>query len=494
MVPSSSRIPAAVDHLASVSIIGAGPNGLAAAVTLARAGLDVTVYEAADQPGGGTRTAELIEPGTWHDVCSAVHPGALASPFFRRFGLAERIAFVTPEVAFGQPRAGRPAVVAARDLEHTVDGLGTDGPGWRRVFRPLIDRSAAVAELTSDHPLYAPKHLPAAVPIGLRAASLWQPVQAARLLTGAAADLFSGAAGHASQPLSALSTTLTGLTLATQAHTVGWPMPVGGSYRIAEELVRDLTEHGGKVVTGHRVRTITELPATDAMIFDTSVWELITIAGSRLPGSYRRRAARFRAGPGIGKVDFVLSEPVPWRDPDLHRAATVHLSGSREELAAAELAVHRGRIPEHPMILASEPTRFDPSRSEPGRHVLWAYAHLPAGCTVDPTAMIIAELERHAPGFTETIIASVAKTSADAEHDNPNYRGGDIYAGALTTRQTLFRPMLTLNPWRIGKTDLYLCSSATAPGPGVHGMGGYRAAVSALRHTFNHRATVNLSP
>lgn len=480
--------------LSSVAIIGAGPNGLAAGVTLARAGLDVTVYEAAETPGGGTRTAELIEPGSWHDVCSAVHPGALASPFFRRFGLADRVDFVTPEIAYGQPRAGRPAVLAYSDLGATVERLGRDGSGWRRVFGPLVDRFAAITELTSDHPLLAPRRPGAALTFGLRAMSQWQPVRAARLLGGDAADLFSGVAGHASQPLSALSTTLTGLTLASYAHTVGWPVPVGGSYKITEALVRDLEAHGGKVITGQRVRSVSELPPVDAMIFDTSVWELISIAGSLLPGSYRRRAARFRAGPAVGKVDFLLSEPVPWRDPELGRASTVHLSGTAAELGAAELAVHRGRIPDHPMVLASEPTRFDHGRAPAGRHVLWAYAHLPNGCTADPTPIVTAELERHAPGFTETIVASTARTAADAERENPNYLGGDIYAGALTTAQTLARPMLTINPWRVGRTDLYLCSSATAPGPGVHGMGGYRAARAALRGTFGHHAEVELGP
>lgn len=489
----NGRRPERVDQLRSVSIIGSGPNGLAAAVTLARAGLDVNVYEAAAEPGGGARTAELIEAGTWHDVCSAVHPAALASPFFRRFEMADRVTFVTPEVSYGQPRAGRPAVVAYPDLDQTVDRLGPDGPGWRRVFRPLIDRFAAITELTSDHPLFAPRQLSAAIPFGLRAAALWQPLEAVRMLGGNAADLYSGVAAHTSQPLSALSTNLTGLTLATYGHAVGWPIPIGGSRMITDALMVDLVEHGGRVHTGHRIRSLAELPAADVIIFDTSVWDLISIAGSRLPGPYRRRAARFRPGPGVGKVDFVLSDPVPWRDPELSRAATVHLSGSRAELAAAELAVHRGRIPEHPVVLASEPTRFDHGRAPSGRHVLWAYAHLPAGCPVDPTSMITAEIERHAPGFTETIIGTHARTTADAERDNPNYRGGDIYAGALTTWQTLARPMPTINPWRIGRTDLYLCSSATTPGPGVHGMGGYRAALAALRGSLGHRHPVNLS-
>jgi len=480
--------------LASASVIGSGPNGLAAAVTLARAGLEVSVYEAADRPGGGTRTEELIESGTWHDVCSAVHPGALASPFFRRFGLTERVEFVTPEISYGQPRAGRPAVLGYADLDRTVQRLGPAGRGWRRVFRPLIDRFAELAELTSDNPLLAPRHLGTAIPFGLRAAALWQPVESARLLTGDAADLLSGVAGHASQPLSTLSTTLTGLTLATYGHAVGWPVPVGGSKTITDALVADLIDHGGRVRTGHRVRTLAELPPTDVTIFDTSVWDLIGIAGPRLPGAYRRRVSGFRAGPAAAKVDFVLSEPVPWRDPELGRAATVHLSGSRAELAAAERAVHRGRIPEHPMVLASEPTRFDPGRARPGRHVLWAYAHLPAGCPMDPTELIIAELERHAPGFRETVVESRARTALDVERENPNFRGGDIYAGALTTWQTLFRPTPALDPWRIGRTDLYLCSSATAPGPGVHGMGGYRAALSALRNSLGHRSPVDLAP
>lgn len=478
---------------ATAHVIGAGPNGLAAAVVLARAGIAVTVYEAADAPGGGARSAELLEPGCRHDLCSAVHPNALASEFFRRFGLTARMDFVVPDLTYAQARLHRPAVLAWRDVDRTASGLGSDTLAWRQLFGPLVARAEAVARITSDNPIRAVTDFPTALRFGLRALGQWQPLAALRPLTGAGADLLSGVEAHTNHRLSALSTTFTALTLATYGHTVGWPIPVGGSQIIVDAMVDDLTAHGGTITTGQRVRRLAELPPASATLFDTSVPDLLDIAGGAVPAAYRAAARLFAGGAGVGKVDYLLSEPVPWSDEMLGRAATVHLGGVRADVAAAERAVSRGRIPQHPVVIASEPTRFDPGRA-PGRHVLWAYTHLPAGSSLDPTAIVTGQLERYAPGFTDTIVNSVSHSPAQLAEHNPNYLGGDIYAGDLSTRQVLVRPVPALDPWRVGRTDLYLCSSAAAPGPGVHGMGGFRAATSALRHSFGVRTVPDLAP
>lgn len=482
------------DLTGEVNIVGAGPNGLAAAVVLARAGILVRVYEAGSTAGGGARTQELIESGTWHDVCSAVHPGAFSSPFFERFELTRRVRFVAPDVPYGQARCGRPGVIALRDLDQTADRLGRDGTGWRRLFAMMVARFGELAELTGDSPMRAVTRLPTALGFGLRALGQWQPIAARRWLTGDGADLLSGVEAHANQPMQQLGVTLVGLTLAATAHAVGWPVPVGGSRTIVDALVDDLIDHGGELRTDQRVRALAELPAADATVFDTTVRAMIDIAGTKIPRGYRRRVAHVAYGPGVGKLDAIVSQPVPWADPELRAAGTVHLGGSRAEMARAERAVSRGRIPDHPVTLVSVPTQFDPSRTtSPGRHVLWAYCHLPAGSPTDPTETILNEIERHAPGFRDTMVSSVGHSPAQLEQYNPNYIGGDIFAGALSTRQTLARPVLGLDPWRAGRSDVYLCSSAAAPGPGVHGMVGYRAAVSVLRNTFHSRALPSLA-
>ncbi|MGO1973800.1 MAG: phytoene desaturase family protein [Propionibacteriaceae bacterium] len=476
------------------NVIGSGPNALAAAVVLARAGVTVRVYEAASTLGGGARTAELVESGVRHDLCSAVHPGALSSPFFTAFGLAERVEFRVPEISYGQARPGQPALLSWRDLARTVAELGAAGPGWERMFGPLVRRGTELAELSMGSPLRAYRHLPTAIPFGLRALRQWQPAVPLRLLRGPAADLLAGVEAHANHPLSALSAPLVGLALATQAHSVGWPVPVGGSQAIVDALAADLVAHGGTVTIDSAVTDLAELPRADATLFGTSAKALLDLAGPQLPAGYRAAVSRFRPGAGVGKVDFVLSEPVPWADARLGAAATVHIGGSRTAMAVAEAAVRRGRIPANPVVIANEPTRFDPGRAPAGRHVLWAYAHLPAGSDVDPTELITATIEGVAPGFRDTVLGSHALSPVEMERHNPNYLGGDILGGDLSTWQVLARPVPLPDPWRIRGTHCYLASASAAPGPGVHGMAGFHAARSALRHTFGIRSLPDLRP
>ncbi|MVA74535.1 NAD(P)-binding protein [Auraticoccus sp. F435] len=471
----------------TVTVVGAGPNGLAAAVVLARAGLTVRVLEASDTPGGGCRTEELVEPGTVHDPCAAVVPGVLTSPFFTAFELARRVELVVPEISYGQARVGRDALLAHHDLARTVEGLGRDGAGWRRVFAPLVERAGAVARLTGGNPLGAVRQPATALRFGLPAARQWQPLPALRALRGDARDLFAGPTSHVNHRFEALSAPLTGMALAVQGHTAGWPVPRGGASAVVRALVDDALAHGAELHCSTPVRRLADLPPSDAVLFDTSLPGLLEIAGTAVPASYRARARGHRTGAAVGKVDLVLSAPLPWSDPRLHGASTVHLGGSHAEMAAAEREVHAGRVPEHPVLLVSCPTDLDPSRSRTGRHVVWAYAHLPTGCPIDPTEIVLRELERHAPGVRDLVVGHAARPAATLAGHNDNYRGGDIYAGALSTRQTLLRPVPALDPWRVGRTDLYLCSSAAAPGPGVHGMGGWHAARSALRHTFGGR-------
>ncbi|WP_198671694.1 phytoene desaturase family protein [Desertihabitans aurantiacus] len=486
---SSSRAERGV-----VDVVGAGPNGLAAAIVLGRAGVRVRLWESADTPGGGSRSRELLEPGTWHDVCAAVLPGVLSSPFLRSLGLVDRLELVVPEVAYAQPVTGDRSVYAFTDLAATVEGLGRDGRGWQRVFGPLVERAEDVARLVGGNPLAAVTRPGLALRYGLPALRQWSPLPALRALTGSAADLFSGVAAHVHHRLDALSAPLTGLALATQAHGFGWPVVVGGSQRVVDVLVEEAHAVGVEITCGARITSLDQLPPRDAVLFATSVPELLRIGGTAVPGPYRALARRVRRGAAVGKVDLIVSEPIPWRDPGLRRASTIHLGGSAADLARAERDVARGRVPEHPVALVSAPTDHDPSRSASGHHVVWAYAHLPTGWSGDPTALVLAEIERWAPGFTDTVVASTARSAPAMERENPAYDGGDIYSGALTSQQALLRPVPALNPWRVGRSDLYLGSAAAAPGPGVHGMNGYHAARALLRHTYGRRGAALAGP
>ncbi|MEF2976564.1 phytoene desaturase family protein [Subtercola sp. YIM 133946] len=477
-----------------VVVVGAGPNGLAAAVTMARAGLSVRVYERADTAGGGARTAELTLPGYLHDVCSAVHPMALASEFFRRFQLASRIELRTPELAYGHPLDGGRAGLAYQSLDETARALGVDGPAWRRLFEPLVTHWRELAQFTGTSLLRIPRHPTLAAGFGLRAFEQGSPLWSLRFESDVAPALLSGVQAHSILPLPGLAPAAAGLVLGTYAHALGWPVPVGGSQAIVNAMVDDLLAHGGELVTGTEVTSLDELPTSRAVLLDVAPKALLSIAGDRIPARYARALGRFRYGNAVAKLDLALSDPVPWANPELRTAGTVHVGGTHAQIARSEAMVASGRHATRPYVLVAQPTVVDPSRAPEGNHTLWAYTHVPARSDVDQSETIIAQIERFAPGFRDTIIATSGQTAVEEELGNPNYVGGDISAGAATFRQLLRRPTLSRYPWQTPIAGVYLCSSSTPPGPGVHGLGGWHAARRALAVEFGIRRAPDLRP
>jgi len=462
-------------------VVGAGPNGLAAAVTLARAGLSVQVIERGETIGGGARTSELTLPGFRHDMCSAVHPMALASEFFRRFELEKRIELVTPEASFGHPLDDGRAGIAYRDIERTVEMLGRDGPAWRRLMAPLAQQADLVSDFTGNTLVRVPRHPITALQFGLRSLEQGLATWNARFRLDVAPAMLSGVAAHSIRPMPSLATAGVALSLTTYAHARGWPIPIGGSQTIVDALAADLRAHGGEIVTG---QSVTELPRAKAVIFTTSARALGEIAGAALPQRYLKSLKNFQYGNAVAKVDFALSGPVPWTNPELHGTGTLHLGGSREEIARGEREVHEGKHPASPYVLVAQPSTFDQSRAPEGKHVLWAYTHVPRDSTVDATEAITAQIERFAPGFRDLILASTHQTARDMENYNPNYVGGDIASGAPSLAQLIARPVVSPDPWRTPAKGIYLGSSSAAPGPGVHGLVGWHAAKSALKHEF----------
>lgn len=477
-----------------VAVVGAGPNGLAAAVTLARAGLAVRVYERSSRPGGGTATRELTLPGFHHDVCSAVHPLAFESRFFREFGLARRVRFQTPEISFGHPLDGGRAGIAYRDLARTGEALGVDGRAYERLIGPLADRATRVAAFTGSPLLRVPDDPALAMLFGLRSIEQGSGLWNARFRGEAAPAMLTGVAAHTILPQPGLAGAGAGLALTAYAHARGWPIPVGGSQAIADALVDDLRAHGGELVTDHDVVSLDEVRPARAVVLDVTPRALISLAGERMPSAYRQALERFRYGAGVAKVDFALSEPVPWSHPELRAAGVVHVGGTRAEIADAENAVQRGAHPDRPYVLVAQQSLFDPGRAPAGRHTLWTYTHVPAGSAVDREEAVVAQIERFAPGFRDVVLASASASAVEVERHNPNYPGGDISAGAATMRQLVARPVLRADPWRTPLPGVYLASASAAPGPGVHGLPGWYAARSVLRHEFGSGLLPDLSP
>lgn len=474
-------------------VVGAGPNGLAAAVTLARAGLSVEVVERNDTIGGGARTAELTLPGFHHDVCSAVHPMALQSEFFRLFRMEDRIELRLPEVQYGHPLDRGDAGIAYQDIDRTAAALGLDGPAFRSLMAPLARSADQVADFATDALLHVPRHPLTVLRFGLRALEQGSAAWNVRFREQVAPAMVSGVAAHSIQHLPSLSTAAAALSLGSYAHARGWPVPIGGSQAIVDALAADLVAHGGRIETGREIRSLGDLTPAKAVLFDTSVPGMLRIAGKQIPTPKRGVLRRFRFGNAAAKVDFALSDPVPWTNAELRKAGTVHIGGTRSEIAAAEHAVAHGRHADRPYVLGSEPTVVDPGRAPRGKHVFWAYAHVPAGSDVDPTEAVVRQVERFAPGFRDTILQSASRTAVQMAEYNPNYVGGDIAAGAASFWQLVKRPVLSSDPWRMGG-GMYLCSEAAAPGPGVHGMAGWHAARSVLRHTFGLSEHVDLAP
>jgi phytoene dehydrogenase-like protein len=462
-------------------VVGSGPNGLAAAITLAAAGQRVHVVEAQPTAGGGTRSAALTLPGYVHDVCSTVHPLVLASPFFRTRPLADLgVVLRHPDVPMAHPLDGGRAVLARRSLAETAAGLGADGAPYAALFRRLVDGWEGVMAGVLA-PLRVPAHPFLMARFGLCAVRSAAGLARARFESDEARALLAGAAAHSMLPLTSPPSAGVAMTLLLLAHAVGWPVVEGGSQRLADALVADLESLGGAVTVGTPVRSLADVPAARAVLFDVTPRQLVAIAGDRLPASYARRLTGYRYGPGVFKVDWALDGPIPWAATEVARAGTVHVGGPLPEIAAAEAAPHRGEHAERPYVLLAQQTVCDPSRAPVGKHTAWAYCHVPSGSTVDMTDRIEAQVERFAPGFRDRVLARATSDSGDVERHNANYVGGDINGGVQDLRQLFTRPVARVVPYRTPVRGVYLCSSSTPPGGGVHGMCGYWAARAALR-------------
>ena len=465
-------------------VVGSGPNGLAAAITIARAGHPVVLLERLDTIGGGVRSAERTLPGFVHDVCSAIHPFGRISPFFASIDLARHgLRWVEPPYSLAHPLDDGTAVLVERDVEATATRLGEDADAYRRTFGPL---ARSWRELQPD--VLAPFHVPLWPPRAIRLARFgWPAIQSATLLGRRfdgerARALVAGAAAHSILSLTEPISAAAALVMLASAHADGWPFPEGGSGRLADALATELRAVGGRIETAHPVERMNDLPPHRVVLFDTSPQALVAIAGDRLPGGYRRRLERFRHGPGVFKVDIAIDGPIPWRADGVDRAGTVHVGGTLEEIARAEAAVASGRHPERPFVLLAQQSLFDATRAPAGRHTVWAYCHVPNGSTVDQTEPILAQIERFAPGFRDRILAVTTQSPQDLEAYNPNDLGGDIAGGRFDLGQLFTRPSLRVfDPYATPDPSVYLCSASTPPGGGVHGMAGWHAARSALR-------------
>jgi phytoene dehydrogenase-like protein len=465
-----------------VIVVGAGPNGLAAAAALAGAGLSVLVRERNAEVGGGARTLPLTLPGFRHDHCSAIHPLGAGSPFFRTLPLGEHgVRWIEPPVAVAHPFDDGTAALVVRSFEDTGETLGPDGRAWRALLEPLSRRFDLLAEEVLGGVLRVPRHPLLLARFGISALLPAAGLARARFRGPRARALFAGIAAHAQLPLDRSPSSAFGLVLAAAAHAVGWPFPAGGAQALPDALAAYVRARGGTIETGAEVVSLDGLPPARAVVLDLTPRQVLRVAGARLPERYAERLRRFEYGPGSFKLDWALSGPIPWRAEGCARAGTVHLGGTMEELVAAEAAVFRGEVPERPFVLLVQQTPFDPSRAPPGRHTAWAYCHVPNGFRGDATAAVERQIERFAPGFGALVLARSSRGPAALEEDNPNLVGGDVGGGANTLLQTVFRPSPRIVPWTTPVEGLYLCSSSTPPGGGVHGMCGWHAARAVLR-------------
>lgn len=465
-------------------VVGSGPNGLSAAIVLARAGLSTLVIEAKARPGGGARSEQLTLPGFVHDVCSTVHPLGVASPFLRTLDLqAHGVEWCEPPLALAHVQRDGSAVTVARSLSGTARGLGADEQPYWDLMSPFVERADDLLyEILG--PLRVPGSPGLLARFGLLGLGSLEGLARRHFSLPATQALLAGMGAHAMQPLDGLGTASFALVLALAGHVAGWPVARAGSQSITDALVRIFLLHGGELALGRGVDTFSELPPARAYLFDVTPRQLLHIAHSELPSSYRQRLQAFRYGPGVFKMDWALSGPVPWKDERCRQAATVHLAGSLEDVAQAEAAVHAGRLSDEPFVIFVQPSLFDATRAPDGMHTGWAYCHVPWGSTVDASTLIERQIERHAPGFGKLVLAR-ATTNADAlERYNANYVGGDINGGSALLSQLFTRPVARLDPYSTPNPRVFLCSSSTPPGGGVHGMCGYWAATSALRRVF----------
>jgi len=469
-------------------VVGSGPNGLAAAITLARAGCSVRVYEANATIGGGARSGGLTLPGFLHDVCSAVHPLAAGSPFFKTLPLGRLgLEWIEPEIPLAHPLDNGSAACLYRDIDVTAEQLFDDSGAYRRLMKPLARNWENLSIEFLQPMLHWPRHPITLAHFGILA------LCPATLLTKfifkgePARSLFAGNAAHSFLPLEAPVSSAFALVLGLAGHAVGWPIPRGGSQQISNALAAYLRELGGNIEVNHRIENLRDLPKSRAILLDVSVWEFLRIAGQQLPSRYRRRLQSFRHAPGIFKIDYALSEPIPWKAEACRRAGTIHLGGGIGEIAAAEREVVRGKIPERPFVLVAQQSLFDATRAPRGQHTLWAYCHVPFSCGTDMSDQIESQIERFAPGFRDCVLARHTVAAADLARSNPNLAGGDINGGAANLTQLIARPILSPTPYRTPLPGIYLCSASTPPGGGVHGMCGYHAARAALREIFGKR-------
>ncbi|MBX2998985.1 MAG: NAD(P)/FAD-dependent oxidoreductase [Caldilineaceae bacterium] len=457
-------------------VVGAGPNGLAAAITLAQRGHSVLVIEARETVGGGSRTHELTLPGFRHDLCSAIHPLGLGSPFFQklpldRFGLE----WIQPEIPVAHPLDDGSAAALYRSLPRTAAALGADGRAWMRLMEPLVEAwERLIPAFLSPLPLTT--NLLGLARFGVHALQPATWLAQARFTGDRAKALFAGLAAHAIMPLETPATAAFGLVLGILGHGVGWPFPRGGAGAIPEAMARYLQSLGGQIETGWPVETLDELPSARRVLLDVTPRQFLKMTEDRLPPAYRRRLEGYRYGPGVFKIDYALSEPVPWIAHECRRAGTVHLGGTLAEIAASERAMATGKNPQRPYVLVAQQSLFDLTRAPAGKQTLWAYCHVPHGSTFDMTDRIEAQIERFAPGFREAVLARRVHTPADLHRYNANYIGSDINGGVQDLRQLWTRPMLRIPPYSTPLPGVYLCSSSTPPGGGVHGMCGYHAA------------------
>lgn len=480
--------------MSSAIVVGSGPNGLAAAVTLARAGLAVTVLEADESIGGGTRSVEAILPGLLHDVCSAFHPMAAGSPFLNGLGLERHgLTWLRAEIDCVHPLDDGTAGVLYRSVDRTAVGMGADERRWRTLFGRNVSRYDALSDDILEPLLHVPRHPLTLARFGVP--TLLPCSALVRLFaTPQARALFGGVAAHTFQPLHRPLTSAIGLGIITAGHRDGWAVAKGGSRAITDALAALLAELGGTIETGARVSSAKELPPADITMFDLDPPAVARILGDRLPPRISRALGRFRFGPAAFKVDFAVEGGIPWTNPDARRAATVHVCGDYAEVAAGERDIHAGRMPERPFVLVGQQYLADPARSVGDVHPIWTYAHVPSGYGGDATEAITAQIERFAPGFRDRVVGHVSSSPAQLSEYNANYVGGDINTGAKDIRQLVFGPRTTLSPYDLGVAGMYICSAATPPGPGAHGMCGFNAATTALADAQKTSSSRSTSP
>ncbi|MDQ3180726.1 MAG: NAD(P)/FAD-dependent oxidoreductase, partial [Acidobacteriota bacterium] len=474
-------------HQYDAVVVGSGPNGLAAAIALAQNGLSVLIVEAASEIGGGVRSAELTLPGFVHDVCSAIHPLTLASPFFKtlpldKFGLE----FVQPPASLAHPLDDGTAVLLKTSIADTAANLGADGKSYEKLVKILAKNWNAIAPDILA-PLQIPHNPFLMSGFGLKALSSAEGLAHHYFSETRARAMFAGNAAHSMIPLEDVPSAAFGLVLLLTAHAVGWGFPKGGAKKISAALGDYFLSLGGKIETNRRVENVDELPSSPVVLFDITPRQIIKIAGHRLPDSYRRRLENYQYGAGVFKMDFALSEPIPWQAKECLQAGTIHLGGTIEEIAESERAHNEGRIAKKPFVLVAQNSLFDPTRAPSGKHTGWAYCHVPNGSTVDMTKQIENQIERFAPGFRDCILAKAVKTPADLERHNANNVGGDINGGAGILSQIFTRPIAKINPYQMPVKGFYICSSSTPPGGGVHGMCGFHAAKTVLSKEFGKR-------